>query len=437
MSNETAIIMACCSDIAGQVRGKGFPASDIASRTQRGVGWTPTNVQITCFDAIADSPFGALDDLLLIPDPETRFQAAGHDGATLEDAMLGDIRTLAGDPWSCCTRSVLKSALARLKKVAGASLTVAFEHEFQLDPARNTGSSYSLEGARVGRKLGQRIFDLMATNGLEPDSFMKEYGPDQYEVTMHPADALKAADNAVILRELVRIAAVEQNSRATFTPIRDPEGVGNGVHIHLSLNDSKNAPITHDSTTETGLSLLAGSFVAGICQFLPSIIAFLAPSVISGFRLTPHRWSAAWNNLGIRDREASVRICPVTALNPEAIAKQFNVEVRACDAAASPYLQLAAIIHAGIEGIERGLKAPEATHGDLSEWDESEIAKLGYERLPQSLTGALDRFEDNATARGWFGEELSAVYLMHKRSEIALLEGLSPAEQCQRYLEVY
>ncbi len=180
----------------------------------------------------------------------------------------------------------LEGALDRLKQAAGASLTVAFEHEFQLDPPRNTGSSYSLEGSREGRAMGQRIFDLMSSNGLGPDSFMKEYGPDQYEVTMHPADALRAADNAVILRELVRIAAGEQGSRATFTPIRDPEGVGNGVHIHLSLNNDKNQPITHDSTTESGLSALAGSFVAGVCQFLPSIIAFLAPSVISGLRLT-------------------------------------------------------------------------------------------------------------------------------------------------------
>ncbi len=108
MSKDSAIIMACCSDIAGQVRGKGFPSADLASRLKRGVGWTPTNVQITCFDAIADSPFGALDDLLLIPDETTRFMVEGSEGVVVEDAMLGDIRTLDGDPWSCCTRSALK-----------------------------------------------------------------------------------------------------------------------------------------------------------------------------------------------------------------------------------------------------------------------------------------------------------------------------------------
>ncbi|WP_416900257.1 MAG: glutamine synthetase family protein [Minwuia sp.] len=428
--------MACCSDIAGQVRGKGFPEHELETRLKRGVGWTPTNVQITCFDVIADSPFGALDDLVLVPDPATRFRVDQIE-RQIEDTMLGDILTLDGQPWSCCTRSALKSALKRLEDVAGASLTIAFEHEFQLEGGSGAGSAYSLEGARAGRALGQRIFDLMAANGLEPDTFMKEYGPDQYEVTMKPADALKAVDNAVILRELVRLAADGFGQRATFTPIRDPDGVGNGVHIHLSLNDMNGEPATHDPESATGLSKLAGSFVAGVCAYLPSIVAFLAPSAISYLRLTPHRWSAAWNNLGLRDREASVRICPVTALDPRDIARQFNFEVRACDAAASPYLQLAAIVHAGAEGIARGLTPPEATHADLDALSEKEIAAMGYRRLPQSLSAALKLFESDETARGWFGAELSDVYLRHKRGELGVLEGLGPSEMCHRYLSVY
>ena len=66
------LIMACCSDIAGQVRGKAFPARDFERRSASGIGWCPTNVQITAFDQIAPSPFGALGDLLLVPDPDTR-----------------------------------------------------------------------------------------------------------------------------------------------------------------------------------------------------------------------------------------------------------------------------------------------------------------------------------------------------------------------------
>ncbi|MGI9305480.1 MAG: glutamine synthetase, partial [Gammaproteobacteria bacterium] len=69
---DEGLVVACCSDIAGKVRGKAFPAEQFPQRLRRGIGWTPTNIQITCFDTISDSPYGALGDLVLIPDPDTR-----------------------------------------------------------------------------------------------------------------------------------------------------------------------------------------------------------------------------------------------------------------------------------------------------------------------------------------------------------------------------
>ena len=74
------MIFVATSDIAGKLRGKAFPAVDIDKRLRRGVGWTPTNVQITCFDAIAESPYGALGDLLLVPDPNTEVKLDFMDG---------------------------------------------------------------------------------------------------------------------------------------------------------------------------------------------------------------------------------------------------------------------------------------------------------------------------------------------------------------------
>lgn len=442
MGTSDQIIMACCSDIAGQVRGKGFPESDLPNRLKRGIGWTPTNVMINCFDVIAESPFGALGDLALVPDPNAGYIVRDATGEPVEQVMLGDIVSLDGDPWNCCTRSILKNALRRLEEVAGLNVTSAFEHEFQLvgrggDDAGGSGSAYSLAGARSGAAMGRRIFQLMARNNLRPDTFMKEFGPDQFEVTMKPSDGLGAADQATILRELVRVAAAEGGRRATFTPIRDPAGVGNGVHVHISLNDSNGKPVTHDPESETGLSEVAASFAAGITTFLPSILAYLAPSAISSLRLTPHRWSAAYNNLGLRDREASVRICPVTTLDPLAIARQFNLEVRACDAAASPHLQLAAIIHAGTEGIARGLAAPKVTETDLSVLGAEELTAMGIVRLPTSLSEALDVMAAEPAIADWFGAEFTAVYLAHKRGELAVLDGVSPEEQCARYMAVY
>ena len=121
------MVFVATSDIAGRVRGKAFPASLLEKRASRGVGWTPTNVQITCFDKIAESPFGALGDLLLVPDPDAHVTVDFADGTPAENFVLGDILSLDGEAWECCTRSLLKSALARLERVGGVRLVGAFD----------------------------------------------------------------------------------------------------------------------------------------------------------------------------------------------------------------------------------------------------------------------------------------------------------------------
>lgn len=110
--------------------------------------------------------------------------------------------------------------------------------------------------------------------------------------------------------------------------------MGNGVRIHISFLDESGAPATYDENGVTDMSKITASFIVGVLKYLGSIIALIAPSDVSYLRLTPHRWSAAFNNLGFRDREASVRICPVTSTDPSSIACQNNFEYRAADAAA-------------------------------------------------------------------------------------------------------
>jgi glutamine synthetase len=431
------LIFAATSDIAGKVRGKAFPADQLEKRCVRGVGWTPTNVMINCFDGIGDSPFGALGDLLLIPDPKAGANVAFGDGPA-EQFMLGDIVSLDGEPWSLCTRSILKSALARLHKVAGVHLISAFEHEFQLkgEPAvKNQG--YGREGFELQRQLCETLMGALQGAGIEPDSIMKEYGPNQYEVVVGPDNGVRSADVAVILRELTRSAARSIGETATFTPIRDVSTVGNGVHIHMSFVDDTGTPVTYDENGACGMSALTDAFSAGVLKYMDSIIALTAPSVISYERLTPHRWSAAYNNLGFRDREASLRVCPVTAKDSASIARQFNIEYRAADAAASPYLTLAAIVHAGVQGIEEQLKAPDPTHEDLSLLSPADLAARGYIRLPTSLEEALDRCEENSIVTGWFPAEFASIYRAHKAAEIAHVADMVTQAKCAAYEDTY
>ena len=432
------LILACCSDIAGKVRGKAFPASDLEKRVRRGIGWTPTNVQITCFDIIAESPYGSFGDLLLIPDLQTQVCADFADGLPSEQFVIGDIVETTGEPWACCTRSILKSALQRLEDVAGLKLIAAFEHEFHLLGANcPIGSAYTASGFRIQRPFAETLIALMRDAGLEPDTVMKEYGVDQYEVTMGPATGVAAADHAVMLRELVRIVGERLGKPASFTPLRDPAGVGNGVHIHMSFRDQNDQPMTYDAQGKHGLSEFTGRFIAGVLKYLDRIVALTAPSVVSYTRLTPHRWSAAFNNLGFRDREASMRICPISDVSDVAKATQYNIEFRAADAAASPYLALAAIINAGVQGIDEGLDCPDATEEDLALLSADELSKRNLVRLPQSLDDAIQRFADDPQVKSWFPGEFAHIYTLHKQGEMAFLKGKSEADICALYEAAY
>ena len=130
LNTSDRLVFVATSDLSGILRGKSFPISQWEKRCHSGLGWTPANAQITCFDTFSDGALGAFGDLALVPDAEMRFTLG--QGEDIFDLALGDIRTLAGDPWVCCPRSQARRAIDALKKACGATLLAAFEHEFQI-----------------------------------------------------------------------------------------------------------------------------------------------------------------------------------------------------------------------------------------------------------------------------------------------------------------
>ncbi|MEM7224241.1 MAG: glutamine synthetase family protein [Pseudomonadota bacterium] len=433
------LLMVCCSDIAGQVRGKGFPAKQLHARRDKGVGWTPTNLMITAHGPIADSPWGPFGDLVLLPDMETHVRVDFQDDEAPEQFVLGDICELDGAPWSCCLRDFLRRGLNALSAEHDLALKSAFEHEFHYSGVEERpGSAYSLDAFRRQGSFAETFAYALDKARLTTDTFMPEYGPCQYEVTVEPAVGLRAADQAIILREMARASARRMGARASFTPILRPDAVGNGVHVHFSLlGEDQRQPADYDAARPDGLSEQAGSFLAGVREKLPAITALTAASTISYLRLVPHRWSASYNNLGRQDREAALRICPVFETTGVEQAKQFHFEYRAADGAASPYLLLGAIVWAGLHGLRQGLPAPDVTESDPSAMSEEELAAKDLVRLPQSLSEALDILEADADVKSWLGPTLHDAYLRHKRCEVELMAELSDEEQCARYALVY
>ena len=433
------IIMICTCDLGGQVRGKGFPASDLAARLRRGIGWTPTNSMITVHGPIAPSPWGPFGDLVLMPDPDTEVRVDMGEAHAAEHFLLADICHLDGTPWSVCPRGFLKRVLAALEERHGLGVRAAFEHEFIYEAvAERPNSSYALDAFRRQDAFGETYLGALREAGLTLDTFMPEYGPMQYEVTVGPAVGLRAADQAVAVREIARSVADRMGSRVSFTPILRPDAVGNGVHVHFSLfRTADEAPVDHDPGHPHGVSAIAGSFLAGILAKMPAIAAVTAAAPVSYLRLTPNRWSAAYTNLGYRDREAGVRICPVFRETGIDVGRQYHFEYRAADAAASPYLLLGAVLAAGLHGLDRGLPMPPVSESAPQAMSDAERERLGILRLPQSLGAALDLFEAETDLDEAFGADLKAAYLAHKRFETGLMEPLDPEEQCERYRLAY
>jgi len=436
LQRENVIFVGIC-DLAGIVRGKGFPAQELSARLRKGVGFTHSNIMMSAFGPIYETPFGTQGDLMLVPDQTTKVEVEFGDAAA-ERFYLGDLLTTEGAHWECCPRDFLRRALALLAAEAGVALLAAFEQEFVYTGVEERpGASYALDALRRQGVFGEALLAALRQAGLTPDSFLPEYGARQYEMTIAPTIGLRAADEAVIGREMARAVAQRLGHRAIFAPMLEPHGIGNGTHIHFSLRDSAGRPVLHDAAGPYGLSRLGQSFAAGILDHMPALAAVTAPSAASYYRLMPDRWAPTWANLARQDRGASLRVCPIFAPAAEDAAHQFNLEYRVADAAASPYMALGALVHAGVDGIRRKLALPAMPAGDFWAMSETEREAAGVPALPRSLDEALDRLAATEAAREWFGERFLDVYLRFKRAELRALEGLRPLDICARYAEVY
>ena len=401
---------------------RAFPAAELPQRRKTGIGWTHSNLMQTCFGPILDTPFGTAGDLMIVPDPSAEVHVDFRDGSAAEHFFLGDIREVDGAPWACCVREFLRRATAALKDASGLRLLAAFEQEFVYTGVEDLlGHAYSLSAFRRQGVFGEMLMAAIRAAQAKPDSFLAEYGPRQYEMTVAPAPPLVAADHGVVAREMARGAAFRLGHRAVFSPMPVADGAGNGVHIHFSLHEESGAPVTYAAQAPYDLTPAAAQFAAGVLHHLPAICAITAPSPVSYLRLTPNRWAPTAADIQMQDRGAALRVCPMFAAPDEKDrAAQFNLEFRVCDAAASPYMALGALVFAGADGIARKLDLPKT-----------------FAALPSSLGDALDAMEASDSVKAWFGPVFFEAYLRHKRSEVAHVAGLDAHDLCERYAAVY
>jgi len=421
------------------IRGKACHTRFLDSYIESGIGMTVAMGSFNMLDQLVpEGSFGPAGEIRLAPDLAT-FAVLPY--APKSARFLCDMLTLKGQPWEVCTRSFLKRMIERASR-AGVMLNAAFENEFTL--ARREGDRHiPLDQSRYGSSIGMDsaapimidIIEALIAQGVHPEQYHPELGPGQQELPVRFADALRAADNQLTVRDTARGVAARHGLLASFAPKPFPDQAGNGSHIHWSLwrrKDGKN--LFHDARGRYGLSETGYAFIGGVLAHLPALVALTAPSVNSYRRLQPRFWCGAYACWGPDNREAAVRI-PSKRRGVEA--ESTNLELKPCDPSNNPYLALGGLLAAGLDGMERKLNPGEPALADPDTLSEAERKRCGIRRLPASLGEALDALEKDEVLRSALGEGLAREYLAIKRSEVRGFEGKDVAFEIEQHFYKY
>lgn len=309
------------------------------------------------------------------------------------------------------SRRALSSVVDRWK-ARGLSPVAGFEMEFFLLSDRSPLTKLPVPDHRVyGVGVGadptgtlEQIMEIAHACELQPEGANSEFTPSQVEASLHYQDAIRAADSAFLFRILAREIARERGIDVTFMGRPFNDAVGNGLHVNMSLNNESGANAFIDESDEHGISPLMRHFIAGLLDHHEALAAFAGPTVNSYKRLAPGMLSGYWANWGWDNRISTVRV-------PGQRGAGTRVEHRMADGSANPHLLTAALLAAGLSGVERELPLPEPQEGD------ADSAPNTDRHTPHTLAAALDALEADDVLRSYFHPDLITVYLDLKRKE--------------------
>jgi glutamine synthetase len=403
------------ADNNGIPRSQTVPLGRLAEAAERGIGVTTLFAVVDTHDGVTFAHGGistSSGDIRLLPVLERLRPLAGQPAFAWAP---GRQLTADGSAWPYDQRGVLEAQVARARDL-GLDVRAGYEIEFfvghdadELRPAHR-GPAYSPHALlAIDEFVAQLLRDLDA-NGLQIGHAHAEYGLAQVEFSLPATDPLSAADDQLLARQTIHAAARAHGLRVSFAPLLTPETVGNGWHVHSSLwREGENL-----LASDAGPNGRGASYIAGLLRDLPAIAAVTAPSVISLARLRPGYFSSAYAFWGVENREAALRYVPSAPLFGTSHA---NVELRASDASANPYLALAAVIAGGLAGVEESLVLPVSVEQDPAGWTEDERQAAGIVRLPATPEEQERALLGNERIRAVLGEPLLGAFVAVRRSD--------------------
>jgi glutamine synthetase len=426
-------VLAQFVDIHGAAKAKAVPAQHLDMVLGDGAGFAGFALW-----GFGMGPHGP--DYMAVGDPATLATMPWMPGF----ARIACDGYVLGKPYEYCSRIALKAQLAALQK-RGLTMYTGIEPEFMLKkgadgrlaPADDTDllekPCYDYKGLARSAPFLERMVDALIAAGVDVYQIDHEDANGQFEVNFTYADALRTADNLVFVKMAASEIARQMGLIATFMPKPFSDRTGTGAHFHISLGNAKTKNLFHDPQDRNGLGLskMAYHFAGGILAHARGLAAIVAPSINSYKRLVVGRalsgatWAPAYIAYGDNNRTACVRV-PFGRL-----------EFRLPDGSMNPYLATAALLAAGLDGIDRKLDPGPPINENLYEWTPAQLKKAGVALLPQNLGEALDEFAKDKVLRAALGEKLAAEFLELKRMEwVEYLRHISDWETA-RYLEFF
>jgi glutamine synthetase len=346
-------------------------------------------------------------DMYLRPDPDTFvvFPWRPHEGTVAR--LICDVYNPDGTPFAGCPRCTLKKVMAEAAAM-GFTMNAGPEAEFFLFHTDASGRPtlethdragyFDLTPVDLGEDARRDMVLTLEQMGFEIEASHHEVAPGQHEIDFKYAEALTTADRIATFKFVVRTIAQRHGLHATFMP-KPIYGInGSGMHVNISLSkDGQNA--FYDPDDRLGLSQTAYQFIAGVMAHARALAAVTNPTVNSYKRLVPGYEAPVYIAWSPRNRSPLIRV-------PAKRGPSTRIEVRHPDPSCNPYLALAVLLKAGLDGIKKGLTPPPPTDKNIFAMTPAELQAEGIGVLPGSLDEALEALAEDEVIKEALGPHI-------------------------------
>lgn len=432
--DEVKFISLQFSDVTGSVKSVDITPERLVTALEDGVWFDGSSVE--GFARVQES------DMRLVLDPETYAVLPWSPEEFRRARIFCDIYNPDGNAFEGDPRGVLKQMLKKIDQ-KGWVFNIGPEPEFFLFKRNgeedihpvpyDVGGYFDFSARDQATLVRNELMYALNEMGLEVEMGHHEVARGQHEIDFHYGEALRAADNVITMKYTVKAIAAKYDLIASFMP-KPIFGVnGSGMHTHQSIFSKKGENLFYDGDDENHLSEMAYQFLAGQLKHARGMSAVLAPTANSYKRLVPGYEAPVYIGWAQINRSALIRLPRYTTGRN----KSVRLELRCPDPSANPYLAFAAMLAAGLDGIDKKITCPDPLN-NLNIWNlsEEERKEKDIESLPGSLAEAMHEFEADDVIKKALGSTICSVFSRAKWAEVEEYRTRVTDWEISRYLEL-